>query len=418
MKLTHVSASQIVKYLECPRRWAEAYLFGNKEPETEKMLAGTEIHKEGEHYLRTGEVRESKWASLIKQIKPHVPTPGTKLLLVEHKFELPTFEGGPSIKGFVDLTYKMDDGIPAIDDWKSKGSFARYCLTPEQLSVDVQLTVYAHWLWAPQGGGYEGNEIRLRHLYLKRDGAPAIKPVEVYVTREHIENCWQRHVAVIREMHEWAERVPEKSNALPAKVESCEIYGGCYYKPVCWGSNQNLFNIRTEREMDGPTLSLEERLRLKNQAKAITDPGVSILPPDAPPRDVGVSAAPETLPDRVVPNTHDKPKRGRKPIAAPSTGPTLYIDCYPFKGAKATPVLLSDWLAPMLEKVAQDYNVGDWHAIEYLHHAKGALAAEIRKNLSSLPEAIAIESNHDSASVFLECVESVASEIVGVRGRR
>jgi hypothetical protein len=56
-------------------------------------------------------------------------------------------------------------------------------------------------------------KITLRHLYLLTSGKrPKAIPVEVEVTREHVEAEWQKILLIIREMAAWGKLAPETAD--------------------------------------------------------------------------------------------------------------------------------------------------------------------------------------------------------------
>ena len=294
MILEYVSASQVQRFEECPRKWYESYVLGNRQPETDAMRLGTLIHKEVEHYLLTGEVRDSDWADLVREGASLTPRP-SKDMLVEHKLVIPTWEGGPEWVGYLDLGY-LHEGVLCVDDWKTKSSF-NYCKSPEELANDIQMGSYGLWLlaMAPKLFGAAINVVKLSHINLKTKGKKEARRVEVVVNKEQIVKRWEKSLELVREMVSWAEKQPEKSETLPPNPKMCGAYGGCFYRPICgFDVAMDSFLVRATQkgaESVEKRLSWQERLKLNQTPRVgaalaveLLDAPGGLLPPDAPRR--------------------------------------------------------------------------------------------------------------------------------------
>lgn len=109
--------------------------------------------------------------------------------------------------------------------------------------------------------------------------------------------------------------------------------------------------------------------------------------------------------------THAKLTAALAGGAQPASGPIVYVNCVPTKGAhKGEGVHFEEWLAPICEIVAEDKGVADWRLIQYT--AKGDLAAAIRKVISTCPPIVLVSKFSPAADVFLESVIPHASQII------
>jgi hypothetical protein len=105
------------------------------------------------------------------------------------------------------------------------------------------MLIYAHelLLLAEEAGEVPPDEILLRHNYFcKNTEKPAIKPVEVTVTRNRVLQNWQELKIIAIEMVRAKATHTALANwhefPLPrTQVRACEAYGGCPYRTICGG---------------------------------------------------------------------------------------------------------------------------------------------------------------------------------------
>jgi CRISPR/Cas system-associated exonuclease Cas4 (RecB family) len=171
----------------------------------------------------------------------------------------------------------------------------------------------------------------------------------------------------------------------------------------------------------------------------------ALAPPDAPPREqspaslsVPPGTKPEDLPEEVrhlaaskpSPEAEhqsgskpapvlDPPRRGaRRPAKSEQaadvpSGPTVYVDCIPEKGAYAGALVLADeWLAEPKQACVEGAGVADFRLVDY-GKGRGLLVDAIRsKALEGLPAAFLVHSMSPGAMEFLEVVVPLASTVV------
>lgn len=316
-RLWSVSPSAIDAYEKCPRKWYYSYVLKvDRGPTPPHMAKGTSIHAALEHYHRTGEVlieHENKdapgvkWPVLefVQAAIPHIPPPikdpywvpwskGDGGLMLEQQGELATWtepDGsyGPALNQYIDMVEAYPDHA-TITDYKTSSN-ARYFKTPDELSTNTQLICNAKWLLSNS----DYKTVKLRHLYLLTSGKrPKAVPVEVEVTREHVEKQWQRILGIIREMAGWAKLAPENADPLEPKTDRCNDYGGCEFKPRCGFESVNgLVTVRRTTMKEGEKMSLlaDMMKRAGSAAKPVT--------PAAPPAPAPAPAAGSTLLSKV-----------------------------------------------------------------------------------------------------------------------
>jgi hypothetical protein len=233
----------------------------DREPSKPFQLRGEAIHKAIEIFLQTGEVLptvslpdplnpgqmvEHTTFEFVQVALPYLPKPATHefwkqfpkdssgqpsaMLLLEQDGSLGpdfTWEGGPSVVQYIDNVAALPKTCK-IQDYKTTSDF-RYAKTPEELQKNTQLCWNAKYIFSIS----DYDEIEVEHLYLLTKSKPKAKPVTTKVTRAQVEEVWARDLALMREMAAWAEMAPSTADPLPPNTESCDMYGGCFYRKKC-----------------------------------------------------------------------------------------------------------------------------------------------------------------------------------------
>lgn len=314
-------------YEACHRLWYYKSVLKKYPPSTPAQARGTVVHAALESYLKTGKVApeivtqaaeigipEHDLLAFVEAIKPYYGAPGTPGTVTEYKDEIKTYTEGPVYVTVVDhaceVTIDKYGTIPQIDDLKTTSDF-RYCKTPEQLVKDVQMISYAKWAL----GIFDSQEqdrpdfVSLRHVYVRTRGKCVATVRSTLISPDDVEREWQRIVGVVRSMEITAEI--KTVEEVEPNTESCSAYGGCFFKPQCFGAAagtvSGLFDTTTPEKKimsDQPsnvtTLPTSNnapsppagRLRLLDRMKA----GAAATPPTTAP----VSVAPATLPATVA----------------------------------------------------------------------------------------------------------------------
>lgn len=160
----------------------------------------------------------------------------------------------PRFVAFLDVK-KPVQGV--LEDHKSAKN-RRYTLTPDKLARDVQMLSYAAILFAERPSL---NVITLKHnVFLKDVDAPErVYATTTTVTPVQVARHWEDVIATVEAIRDLRIRVPIMADGSPGggeaenradrwlevpgaadegdarKKESCESFGGCPYKPVCFG---------------------------------------------------------------------------------------------------------------------------------------------------------------------------------------
>jgi hypothetical protein len=329
--MKHVSASQVRLFQECQRKWFIRYVLKVETPTTPAQQLGTDIHASIEHYERTGEILDNKWKRFVVAVIPFLPKLPADDLLIEHRFTLPTFEGGPWWLGYIDLAYEekllhlpeecgdpaVTSQLPVVNDHKTTSDF-RYAKTPAEIQDDTQMCSYAKWVQDKQIDFVgAATDVRARLLYIHtRRKKVQVKPVETVLTRERVLAVWERDLDIVRRMV--AAEQNEEAEALLPNTATCGKYGGCAYRKLC--GLEIITNPGRKAAIDMGNFL--DRIKAKQAEKndevqtggnGQTAPG--IIPPDGAPRTTPVAdakPAEETPAEKPAETAPEKPKRGRK----------------------------------------------------------------------------------------------------------
>jgi hypothetical protein len=446
------SASQHAAYQRCKRYWYFGWIDRIKGPKTDAMQRGTDIHTETEHYLLTGQLRDSCYSEFnlnyrpyVEALVPHLPPPMHDELIVEHGIDLQCGEDLPSWVGFIDIGYSAPE-ILQIRDLKTTSDF-RYAKTEEELSENIQLISYGKWAY--EVAGHTG-EIDLGHINLKTEKRlvrkkPKVKPVNVIVSQAHVEDVWDREMLTVAEMVEAAKA--ESAHDLPPTITACGDFGGCPHSVRCGLPEMSiggLFKLNEKKGKDDMGNAFLKKLKEKNAAKAGKGGDVKILPDDAPARETSdeesekiraeAEAKKEKAEAAAAKKAEKAAKKAEKEAAKeaakeaskkPAKGTSdfvVYLNCMPKKnlGAEA-PVLFEDWFKPLFDELdascAQENNAGYWAMSFSDQKAVIAGAVSMYIEEKGLPGSMIAMTGTTLLSDVLPCLVPHASQVItGLRG--
>lgn len=288
---TSVSPSQIESYQRCKRLWFFKSIMRLPELQKGNQALGEGVHlilemsdrvEKGTIPRRGYEYNHSDVATLDQEgwtkaealaslMVPYVPRsrPGLPVLR-ESKITLDTYEGGPTMIGYMDLGVPPGIGWPElmipdtasiIGDYKTLSDF-KYMKSPEELAGSVQMMTYAKWAIEDIGpnplagelieASRDTREVYLVHLY-GRTKPPftknSVRHSAACVTVDQINAKWEKTLDIVRSMdHSAMASDAQDVEATGVYNDHCSAFGGCAYRDRC-GLNQgnpisNLFSIR------------------------------------------------------------------------------------------------------------------------------------------------------------------------------
>lgn len=230
-----LSASQVSKFLSCPRAYAFEYVEGKRPPSSPKQQFGKDVHSQLENWLRHATPPDDSAAGRVAEqgIRSNwLPVPGEHLM-VEKEFLIPWFDD-VQMYGFVDCC--EPGSTPLIIDHKSTSSL-KWAKTVEELKTDPQALIYS--LWAALE--FRAPEVRARWIYYSASnpktgprrptGALPVETTFVTGSSEYIEKV-ERLIETTEKM------VLIRKDGIPGmncspNPKSCNDYGGCFHREYC-----------------------------------------------------------------------------------------------------------------------------------------------------------------------------------------
>lgn len=155
------------------------------------------------------------------------------------------------VTGFIDVLYP-----DMVEDHKSTKNM-RYAKGPTLLARNIQMLIYAKEIieQAKERGEPPPAKITLRHnVFCKDPEDPRVRKTEVVVTREHVEEMWDKIIGdaismdkLRRVVNSWHE-IPEPRTG----AQACNAYGGCQFMSICAGvENEEGYQQRLDRHVGG-----------------------------------------------------------------------------------------------------------------------------------------------------------------------
>jgi len=417
------------------------------------MQRGTDIHAEGEHYLKTGKIRDSKYTEAglnyrpyVESLKPHLPPPMHDELIVEQPIELWTPQGVLWV-GFIDIGFSGVDPL-LIRDIKTTSDF-RYAKTEKELKENIQLISYGKWVY--EATPYDG-DIDLGHIYLKTEKKvvrkkPLSKVVNVVLDKSYIEDFWDREMNVVEQMIQAAKA--ESMHDLEPNPDSCSMYPphGCPFREECGFTAEMSLAMRFQQNKDKEKNmgnAFLDKLKKKKEAagseapekkkktKAKTPDDGQIVPDDAPPRETS-----EEESDKIRAEAEEKKEKAEKAAAKKESkkkttkkkatngaGFTLYIDCMPKKDVNSDgiePTLFEDWFSPLImsmnDTVMEEKKLPSYLLLPYSEEKAMVQIAVKDAVEKGLPPSMIISSGVPGAKDALSVLTPHATTVItGIRG--
>jgi len=261
-----VSASQIEKYLACPRMWWWEYRLDRdkrlKPPKTKALEIGVQHATEAEEYLK-GERSEDQLMPLVKKGIHLLPPVGSNIL-VEHPwhidihkgkapFDIPDGFDGVRILGAIDLLdlNAVQDGWIFIDDHKTCKNL-KWAKKTEMLAGDIQMNLYGFWVSrvAPRLGILPGGKmVRLGWINYPKSDDEAHRVNDVMSRENNIRVITEKVFPAIEGMLDFA--AAQGQDDVPANADICKShFGGCWHGVKA--SHCNRGNPNAQKE-DRPT---------------------------------------------------------------------------------------------------------------------------------------------------------------------
>lgn len=426
-RLQHVSPTQLKTFKECERKWAFQKLRRISVPQTKAMGLGSDVHKEQELWVATGQLRpeHSRPAAIFANAAPLWPEWGSDLRGETNiATSYPTRLAGVPFVGFIDLECPArgdeTETLPLVGDLKTTKDLF-YVKTAKELSGDPQVIGYGRWLArktygedlfeAPSGVRADKPIVQVRFVYAltqyPRGSTPATfggesaRAVNLELSINDMTAPWDGFARDVERMTYLARNHESLSDSdFKPNWASCDAWGGCPHRARCGElTAQNLVQIRPRKEETAVANDLSSMFEGMDSVDASV--------PDAPERAVvmGVGGPMGTVTTRQAPS-----------------GFELYIDCVPVIGAPSGRVVqLEDYLElGPVRRVLAEWNEAHGVVLQDIQQIdfgkwKGPLKAAIREEPPN-GRVLLARGMGDLATVALEALRPLARLVVqGVR---
>jgi hypothetical protein len=290
------SASQVSRFLKCPRQWAFDKLAKVPRQEAEALRFGSALHEQAEKWLRDRIAPDTttKEGELFSRGIGLLPQPHSGLVV---EGELRGGFDGVSFMGRIDL---MDPAARAIWDHKTIGN-RKWAQTSDSLRRDIQAVLYAALFGATFGPGPVG----LCWVYYPKSGGNPWGVPTLVDSESAADFVRKVHVPVGRLLGELRENGSEDirwiNEQIPAFPDSCEYVGRfCDACDVCSLKGNGSIMAETMSEKVA-RMKAEALARQAAQAAPAAAPVAVAAPPPPPPPPAPVAvAAPVAAPVAAV----------------------------------------------------------------------------------------------------------------------
>ncbi len=331
-KFTHVSASQIKTYLDCPRKWYLQKIVGLPSPSSASTELGKDIHSIIEAYFRDGlDIPETDTGAIAKRGLEYLPSRDEDLSIELGIHEaLPIKDSPVPIMGFIDLLHK-GAGFVRIIDHKTTSS-KKYTKTSKELGYDVQMNIYARSIFDNMPA-FE--QVEVVHVYYGTKAPAWSSSVSYVLTRQENDDHFNEIVKTIDKMK--IDAIKEE-NEVEKNLEACFKFGGCPYRSEC---------LLKRKEIDTMTQTQGQDLASK----------LGLTAPKAP-----VQAAPvqATQVEAKIQAQIERPLA----IVPPYERRSLFIGCLPQKSTIA-PVTFYEAFREEIQMICNQFQVFHLSQVDY-----------------------------------------------------
>jgi len=256
-ELTHLSASCIAAWEECPQRWAAGYLEGIKGTPNIYAEIGTAVHEFLAAYLSKAnlpthlEVIPPEEYKLMLDYAGELNDLRTRTIGVEKKITFKPVKGAPPILGYLDWVGRSVDGSLVIMDHKTNRRYE----TTDEWRAKIQPQIYAlSKEYVKDFRGFPRTRIRIGYVNLGTSVEWEHDPSTNGQIIERIERAWEGM----------------KSGQYPATVN--EHCGNCPGKDICEAYRQCTEGFsKSVADSILPTKALSRWQRLKVISKLVDE---------------------------------------------------------------------------------------------------------------------------------------------------
>jgi CRISPR/Cas system-associated exonuclease Cas4 (RecB family) len=330
-KFTHVSASQIKTYLDCPRKWYLQKIVGLPSPSSASTELGKDIHSIIEAYFRDGlDIPDTEIGAIAKRGLEYLPSRDEDLAIELGIHEaLPIKDSPVPIMGFIDLLHK-GQGFVRIIDHKTTSS-KKYTKTSKELGYDVQMNIYARSIFDNMP---TLEQVEVMHVYYGTKSPAWSSSVSYILTRQENDAHFNEIVKTIDKMK--LDAIKEELE-IEKNLDSCFKFGGCPYRSEC---------LLKRKEID--TMTQSQGLDLASK--------LGLTAPKAPAQNAHIAPQVEAKIQAQI----EKPLA----IVPPYERRSLFIGCLPQKSAIA-PVTFYEAFREEIQMICNQFQVFHLSQVDY-----------------------------------------------------
>ena len=386
---SHLSASQLATYGDCPRKWWFAKVAGLPQKSSASADLGKAIHASLEQWARAKTEPVSRFLS-SQHMQVVEPALRAGLLPNPHTFEpeveisLPDFP--LPVVGFIDVLYY--DG--SILDYKTTGSLD-WALNEEGLRQSWQALLYGVWSIRRNP---QQQTLTFAHLYMATRKPHGARLVQIEWTRQELEERYSAAKTYALTMVRTG--AIDVAHRVPTNVKSCRKYGGCPFLDYC---------DRQEVSMDIVSKIAARKKAVLQQRQEEDKPSQQINPPDGVTQE---QAQAEQSVEIEAEQAKKRPKKVESEEALPTPtvgekGSIVFVGCMPLQPLDEPIVWLHDVLGSLMEEVAQEHGVAHYGVLTY-GKGKTAIAAKLAEQVKvvGVPRYLCVDPRMPAQSACIE----------------
>jgi len=395
---SHLSASQMATFVDCPRKWWFAKVAGLPQKSSASADLGKAIHASLEQWARAKTEPVSRFLSSqhMQVVEPALQAgllPNPHTFEPEEEISLPDFP--LPVVGFIDVLYY--DG--SILDYKTTSSL-RWALDEDGLRRSWQALFYGVWSIRRNP---QQQTLTFAHLYMTTREPYGARLVKIDWTREELEQAYAQARGLGQLVVETG-RI-EHAHRVPTQLSACRKYGGCAFADYC---------NKEEVSMDIVSkIAARKKAALLLRKEDERPSAQEINPPDGVSQEQAQAEESARIEAEQAKKKKKKKPAPQEPVASQGAQPQepvlsdkgsiLFVGCMPLQSMDEPIVWLHDVLGGLMEDVAQEHGVAHYGVLTY-GKGKTAIAAKLAEQIKAVgvPRYLCVDTRMPAQSGCIE----------------